>query len=64
MIIGACSINHILLLYIYLSSGQQQLSTNRKKQLGILSGDFNEYLTVIPDKFCMTSYIKKRLKVI
>ena len=48
--------------YIYLSSGQQQLS--RKNQLGTLSVDFNEYLTVIPDIFYMTSYIKKRLKAL
>ena len=62
MTIWTCSISHILLHYIYLSSGQQQLSTNRKK-IGTLSGDFTKYLTVIPDRLCMTSYAKKRFKV-
>ena len=28
-----------------------------------MSGDFNEYLTAIPNRFYMTSYIKTRLKL-
>ena len=62
MIIWAYIINDNLLRYIYLSSGQEQLSTNRKKR-GIVSGDFNEYLTVIPNRFYRTNYTKKRVKV-
>ena len=61
MIIWAYIISDILLCYIYLSSGQQQLSTNRKKR-GIVSGDFIEYLTVIPNRFYMTNYTKKTVK--
>ena len=40
------------------------LDKQKKNQLGILSRDFNEYLTVIPDRLCMTSFTKKRLKVL
>ena len=58
----AFSISHISLFYMHLFSGQQQLSKNRKKR-GILLGDFNEYLTLMPNRLYMFSYIKKRLKV-
>ena len=55
-------------MFCYVKYTFLQVSSNfrqiEKNQLGILLGDFNEYLKVIPNRFYMTCYIKKRLKVL